>query len=45
MGGNVASMGATRNASIILVRNFKVRDDLGDMSVDGMIKIVLKERW
>jgi hypothetical protein len=29
----------------IVVRNFKVRDDLADVNVDRKIKMILKQRW
>jgi hypothetical protein len=45
MGGDVACRGATRNACRFVVRNFKARDELGDMSGDRKIKITLNERW
>jgi hypothetical protein len=36
-------VGATNNAYNILVRDFKVRGDLGDMRVDGNIKMTFEE--
>jgi hypothetical protein len=37
--------GSYKNYIKIVVRNFKVRDDLGDMNVDRKIKMILKKRW